>query len=67
MEQLATTARPLRIAIIDHRDLSKIETFLHGRNIDYVTYQDWKILDQYEVACGTPPGPPRLGDDEGSR
>src|SRR5436309_14510942 len=35
----------------DHRDLLPIEAFLRERDIDYVTYQDWKILDQYEVAC----------------
>src|SRR5436305_3922372 len=30
----------------DHRDLSQIEAFLRERDIDYVTYEDWKILDQ---------------------
>jgi ferredoxin--NADP+ reductase len=25
-----------------------------------VTYQDWKILDQYEVACGARQGRPRV-------
>jgi NADPH-dependent glutamate synthase beta subunit-like oxidoreductase len=44
----------------DHRDLSQIEAFLRERGIDYVTYQDWKILDQYEVACGARQGRPRV-------
>jgi ferredoxin--NADP+ reductase len=44
----------------DHRDLSQIEAFLRKRNIDYVTYQNWKILDQYEVACGARQGRPRV-------
>jgi ferredoxin/flavodoxin---NADP+ reductase len=44
----------------DHRDLSQIEAFLREQNIDYVTYQDWKILDQYEVACGARQGRPRV-------
>jgi ferredoxin--NADP+ reductase len=44
----------------DHRDLSQIEVFLRERGIDYVTYQDWKILDQYEVACGSGQGRPRV-------
>jgi len=44
----------------DHRDPSQIEAFLRERDIDYVTYQDWKILDQYEVACGTRQGRPRV-------
>jgi ferredoxin/flavodoxin---NADP+ reductase len=44
----------------DHRDLSRIEAFLRQRDLDYVTYQDWKILDQYEVACGARQGCPRV-------
>jgi ferredoxin--NADP+ reductase len=42
------------------RDLVQIKTFLHGRNIDYVTYQDWKQLDRYEVARGAEQGCPRV-------
>ena len=41
-------------------DPSQIETLLRERNIDYVTYQDWKILDQYEVASGKKQGCPRI-------
>ncbi len=44
----------------DHRDLSQIEAFFRERDIDYVTYQDWQILDQYEVACGAKQGCPRI-------
>jgi len=44
----------------DHHDLSQIEAFLHERDIDYVTYRDWQILDQYEVACGRDQGRPRI-------
>jgi ferredoxin--NADP+ reductase len=44
----------------DLRDLSRVVAFLRERGIDYVTYQDWKILDQYEVACGTGQGRPRV-------
>ncbi len=44
----------------DYRDPSRIEAFLRERDIDYVTYQDWKILDQYEVACGAKLGCPRI-------
>ena len=44
----------------DHRDLSQVVAFLHERGIDSVTYQDWKILDQYEVACGSGQGRPRV-------
>jgi hypothetical protein len=46
---------------VDHRDLSRVEAFLRERGIDYVTYQDWKMLDQYEFACVYPlhrPFPP---------
>jgi hypothetical protein len=31
-----------------------------GGNIDYVTYQDWKQLDRYEVARGAEQGCPRV-------
>ena len=44
----------------DLRDLSRIVAYLHERDIDYVTYQDWKILDQYEVASGSEQGRPRV-------
>jgi ferredoxin--NADP+ reductase len=44
----------------DHRDLSRVVAFLLERGIDYVTYQDWKMLDQYEVACGAGQGRPRV-------
>lgn len=44
----------------DRRDPSQIEAFLREREVDYVTYKDWKILDQYEIACGAPQGRPRV-------
>ncbi len=44
----------------DHHDLSQIEAFLRERDIDYVTYRDWQILDRYEVACGRDQGRPRI-------
>ena len=44
----------------DLRDLSRIVAYLHERDIDSVTYQDWKMLDQYEVASGSSQGRPRV-------
>jgi ferredoxin/flavodoxin---NADP+ reductase len=44
----------------NHRDPSQIEAFLREQGVDYVTYKDWKILDQYEISCGTPHGRPRV-------
>jgi ferredoxin/flavodoxin---NADP+ reductase len=44
----------------DHRELSRVEAFLRERGIDCVTYQDWKTLDQYEIACGTRQERPRV-------
>jgi ferredoxin--NADP+ reductase len=44
----------------DHRELSRIEAFLRPRGIDYATYQDWRILDNYEVASGVTQGRPRI-------
>ena len=43
-----------------HRDPSQIEALLRERGIDYVTYRDWQILDQYEVAAGRARGRPRV-------
>jgi ferredoxin/flavodoxin---NADP+ reductase len=40
----------------DHRDQSRIEAFLRQRGLDYVTYEDWRILDAYEVARGASQG-----------
>ena len=44
----------------DFRDLSRIVAYLHEKDIDYVTYQDWKILDKYEVARGSEQERPRV-------
>jgi ferredoxin--NADP+ reductase len=44
----------------NRRDPSQIETLLRERGIDYVTYGDWQILDQYEVAAGRAQGRPRV-------
>lgn len=43
-----------------YHDPAYIETVLKERNIDYVTYQDWKTLDRYEVARGVERGCPRV-------
>lgn len=44
----------------EYRNLGHIEAVLHNRGCDYVTYLDWKKLDQYEVARGTEQGRPRI-------
>ena len=44
----------------DLRDPSQVVAWLRERGIDFVTYQDWKILDQYEVARGSEQGRPRV-------
>jgi len=44
----------------DKRGPNMIIDLLRSRNIDYVTYQDWKILDAYEVAAGAAQGRPRM-------
>jgi ferredoxin--NADP+ reductase len=43
-----------------NRDPDKIIALLRERNIDYVTYEQWKILDQFEVTHGTKQGRPRV-------
>jgi ferredoxin--NADP+ reductase len=44
----------------NRRDPSQVETLLRERGIDWVTYGDWRILDQYEVATGRAQGRPRV-------
>jgi len=44
----------------DHRDLSQVVAYLRERGIEYVTYREWKMLDQYEVAKGSRQGRPRV-------
>jgi ferredoxin--NADP+ reductase len=44
----------------DHRAPSLIEGFFRDRDIDYVTYRDWQVLDEHEVACGRSQGRPRV-------
>ena len=44
----------------EYRDLARIEALLRGRGIDYVTYHDWKALDQYELAYGARRQCPRV-------
>ncbi|MCJ8332522.1 MAG: NADP oxidoreductase, partial [Lentisphaeria bacterium] len=36
-----------------------IEAYLKSKNIDYVTFKDWKLLDKYEVEIGHQHGKPR--------
>ncbi|MFP4435948.1 MAG: FAD-dependent oxidoreductase [Chloroflexaceae bacterium] len=43
-----------------NRDPDKIIALLRERNIDYVTYEQWKVLDQFEVKHGTEQGRPRV-------
>jgi ferredoxin--NADP+ reductase len=60
VESMLTDLPALQGISDDCRDLVQIKTFFHGRNIDYVTYQDWKKLDRYEVAQGSERGCPRV-------
>lgn len=43
-----------------NRDLGLIEALLQERAIKYVTFDDWKILDEHEVSAGEPQGRPRV-------
>lgn len=44
----------------DQRDPALVEALLRERDVDFVTYQDWKTLDQHEVARGKERGCPRV-------
>ena len=43
-----------------NRDPNKIVELLKQRKPDFVTYDDWKVLDGYELARGTEQGRPRV-------
>jgi ferredoxin--NADP+ reductase len=43
-----------------HRDPVQIEKLLAERNIQYVTYDGWQTLNQFEVARGEEQGRPRI-------
>jgi ferredoxin--NADP+ reductase len=60
VEAMLTDVPTLRGIRDDFRDSSQVVTLLHERGIDCVTYQDWKILDQHEIASGSGQGRPRV-------
>ena len=39
---------------------SGIESLLNERNVDYVSFEDWKLLDEYEKEAGQSQERPRL-------
>src|SRR6266508_333232 len=60
VEAMVTDIPTLRGIRDDHRDPSQIEVLLRQRDVDYATYEDWRILDKYEVARGASQGRPRI-------
>jgi NADPH-dependent glutamate synthase beta subunit-like oxidoreductase len=38
----------------DGRDPSAVEALLREREVDYVSYRDWQVLDRHEIAAGQP-------------
>jgi ferredoxin--NADP+ reductase len=42
------------------RSADRITALLAKRDVDYVTLEDWKALDQHEVTCGEAQGRPRV-------
>ena len=43
-----------------HTDSSGIESLLKERNVDYVSFEDWKLLDEYETEVGQVQERPRV-------
>ena len=39
---------------------SGIESLLKERNVDYVSFEDWKLLDEYETEAGQAQERPRV-------
>lgn len=44
----------------EKRDRNLIETLLQERGVDFVTYHDWRKIDQAEIERGVPHGRPRI-------
>jgi ferredoxin--NADP+ reductase len=44
----------------ENRDPAKIEALLKERKPAHVTWDDWKVLDRFEVARGAEQGRPRV-------
>jgi ferredoxin/flavodoxin---NADP+ reductase len=44
----------------EQRDPARIVALLREKNIDFVTYDDWKTLDRFEVGRGNEQGRPRI-------
>lgn len=44
----------------EDRDPERIGALLHSREIEYVSFADWKVLDAYEIARGAEQGCPRV-------
>ena len=39
---------------------SSIESLLKERSVDYVSFEDWKLLDDYEIEAGQAQDRPRV-------
>ena len=42
------------------RPANAVEALLTGRRVDYVTFQDWEALDEFELSRGEAEGRPRV-------
>jgi ferredoxin--NADP+ reductase len=50
----------LKIHVHENRDPQAIETLLQSRQIPYVTYKDWSVLNEAEVSRGKAQNRPRV-------
>jgi ferredoxin--NADP+ reductase len=60
VEAMAADIPKLRGIRDDYRDPTQIEALLRRRDLDYATYEDWRVLDRYEIALGVRQGRPRI-------
>ena len=49
-----------KIEPMQQTDSSGIEALLKERNVDYVSFEDWKLLDEYETEAGQEHEQPRI-------
>ncbi len=49
-----------KIELRQKTDSSGIDSLLKQRNVEYVSFEDWQLLDQYEINAGQSQERPRV-------
>ncbi len=60
MDALVDDLQAMAQEVSEERSSDAVETLLAERGVDYVSFEDWRALDEVEVARGEPQGRPRV-------